>query len=578
MKRWISVLLSVCILASALMLHAGAQVQAQGAYDADPVVFLLGFSTADLYYDDGVSETKERVWNLSADGILDRVKANLPLTLWGLFKAVFLHRYDTLNDAAAKIAEPVLNKMERLTMLPDGSSKYDVSVYPGFADEVPLSFRKSSRNVYLSGIYRALYNQYSRVYVFVADWRLGQLELARQLDDFIQQVKEDSGRDQVTLFGFSQGGQTIGTYLYYYGDRGDVKKAVLETPAIGGTSVPSAALDESMFDVQVGTMIQFAEAYMESEMHYEWLGKLVTLAPLKQSILSIMTTHVLPIARYWGSLWDLIPAKDYDRLKAQYLDAAECAPLIRASDAYHYEVLPHIGEKLRALQAQGMPISIVCNTGNPLLFCGDYESDGILDSANVSGAVVAPYGERLSPPVSGTVCSDPTHCHLSPSMTVDASACYLPENTWFVDGQYHGQCDWDPYTYALLCKLLLEDTLTDVYADPAFPQFAFAQSPADQVNISFSQSGCYVSASDLTVTNLSAQKTMQLTGVTVSGTTLRVQTPRKTVLTPGESVTLTVSGSIPQSARYTPVTVWFTYTDKPIVLHSKTFKTSVLSN
>ena len=569
MKRALCVILSLCILMSAVCLHASAEVLPQGDYDADPVVFLLGYSTANLYYDDGVSDEKECVWNLTADGVVDRLLKNLPKVLWGLFLAVVLQRYDTLNDVAGVIAEPVLQKMERLTMLPDGSSKYDISVYPG-RGEVPLSFRKSSRNVYLTAEYKAFMEAFGRVYVFVADWRFGQVELARQLDAFIQQVKDDSGRDQVTLFGFSQGGQTISTYLYLYGDKGDVKKAVMETPAIGGTTFAAAALDESLFDVPVETMIRFAEAYMESEKHYEWLGRLVTLAPLKKAILSIVYAHVLPIARYWGSLWDMVPVGEYERLKAEYLTDPGCAKLIEESDKYHHEIVPRIGETLRALQAQGMVLSIVCNTGNALLFNSRTNSDGILDSANVSGATAAPLGERLE--VKGGT------QRLSPSMALDVSTCYLPDNTWFVDGQFHGQCDWDAYTYALLCKLTMEDTLTDVYADPAFPQFMFAQSPADRLNISFADSGSFVSASDLTVTNLSAEKEIKLTAVRVRGTGLRVTVPKKTVLAPGESVTLTVSGSVPDTVQYTPVTVMFVTTDKPVLLQTKTFQTSTVSH
>lgn len=568
MKRFCSLLLAVCIVLSCFCLHASAEIQPQSAYDADPVVFLLGYSTADLYYDDGVSAEKERVWNLTADGVVDLLLANLPKVLWGLFKSVVFRRYDTLNDVAAVIAGPVLQKMERLTMLPDGSSKYDISVYPG-RGEVPLSYRKSSRNVYLSAEYRAFMQNYGRVYVFVADWRFGQLELARQLDEFIQQVKDDSGRDQVTLFGFSQGGQTIATYLYYYADKGDVKKAVLETPAIGGTTFAAAALDEKLFDIPVSTMIQFGEAYMETEYHYEWIGKLVSLAPVKKSILSIVYTHVLPIARYWGSLWDMVPAKEYERLKAQYLTDDGCAKLIEASDKYHNEVVPNIGEKLRALQADGMVISIVCNTGNALLFNSKTESDGILDAANVSGASAAPLGKRLD-------VQDGRR--LSPSMSLDVSTCYLPDNTWFVDGQYHGQCDWDPYTYTLLCKLTMEDSLTDVYADPAFPQFAFAQSPADRLNISFAGTGSFVSASDLTVTNLSAEKTVKLLSVRIADTSLRVKLPKDKTLDPGESVMLTVSGSAPREIRYTPVTVTFVTTDDPLLICTKTFRTSTVSH
>ena len=568
MKRILACVLALCTVLSLLALPVHAAPQ-----DADPVVFTLGFSTVDLYYWDGVSDTRERVWNLSADGVLDLAKANLPQALWGLFKAVVFRRYDTLNDAAGKIAAPVLEKMEKLTMLPDGTQKYDLSVSRAVDPDVPLSYGKEYRNVYLSGIYRALRAEYGRVYVFVSDWRLGQVRQARDLDAYIQKVKADSGRDQVSLFGFSQGGETIATYLYYYGDKGDVKRAVMETPAIGGTEFASCILDGDNFNIHTDTMIAFCEAYMETELHYELLARFLPLNWLKDSILSIAYTHVLPITQYWGGLWDLVPAAEYDRLKTRYLDPAASAKLIAESDAYHYDVIPHLGEKLRALQAGGLPISIVCNTGNPLLFC-DVEGDGVLSAANVSGAAVAPYGKRLTA-CAHTACADKTHDHLSPSGTVDASCCYLPENTWFVDGQFHGQCDWDEYTYTLLCKLMLTDELPDVYADPAFPQFAFAQSPADALTIRFDKTGSYTGAGSVTVTNLSASHPVRLCSVRIRGTKLSVDLPRGTVLQPGEAVTLTVSGVLPQDGANTPVCVRYVRTDDKVpLLREKTFRTS----
>ena len=576
MKRILAIILAVSLILSAFVLHANAAQEITEPADADPVVFLLGFTTANLYYDDGVSPTREMVWNLSADGVAERILPNLPKALWGLFKALVFRSYGTLNEAAAAIAEPVLQKMEKLTMLPDGTSKYDLSVYPEWVTD-KLAYQKSYRNVYLGGIYRALLSEYGRVYVFVADWRCGQVELAQQLDDYIQQVKTDSGREQVTLFGFSQGGQTISTYLCCYGDKGDVKRVVMETPAIGGTSFPAAILDEKMFFARTDAIIQFSEAYMETEKHFEFFGKLLNINPLKKSILSIAYTHVLPIARYWGSLWDLIPAKDYDRLKAEYLTDPACAPLIARSDRYHHEILPVMGEKLRALQAQGLPISIVCNTGSPLLLSAKYEGDGILDAANVSGATVTQLGKRfdtLTP--AGTVCADPTHYHFSPSLSIDASSCYLPENTWFVDGQYHGQCDWDPYTYSLLKKLLMSDDLTDIYADEAYPQFQYAQSPADQVTIRFARSGSYTGGNTVTITNLSAQHPIRLHSVSIRSSRQTVVLPKERVLQKGESMTLTVKGDAPENGTYTPVTVVFSNTDEKLpLLRSKTFRTSV---
>ena len=571
MKRIVAILVTLCTLVSLCVLPAHAAPQ-----DADPVVFTLGFSTVDLYYYDGVSETRERVWNLSANGVLELAKANWKQAAWGLVKALLFRRYDTLNDAAGKIAKPVLDKMEKLTKLPDGTDQYDLSVSPAVdKTNIPLSYQKNYRGVYLNGVYRALRAEYGRVYVFVSDWREGQIEQARQLDAYIQQVKADSGKEQVSLFGFSQGGETIATYLYYYGDKGDVKKAVLETPAIGGTAFVTAILGGDL-NIHADATIAFCEAYMESEKHFEILGKFLRLRWLRQPILSIAYTHVLPIAQYWGGLWDLVPCKDYDRLKAQYLDPVASAPLIAQSDAYHYDVVPRLGEKLRALQAGGMSISVICNTGNPLLFC-DEEGDGVLNAENVAGATVADYGKRFSADAcAGTVCADPTHRHLSPSHTIDASSCYLPENTWFIDGQFHGQCDWDPYSYDLICKLMLTDELPDVYADPDFPQFAYAQSAADRFAIRFDEGGSFIGGKTVTLTNLSAEHAVQIRSVTMTGSGLRVRLPGKTVLQPGEQVTLTLTGTAKHGA-YAPVHVRYAYTDEQAPLpREKVFKTSVL--
>ena len=41
---------------------------------------------------------------------------------------------------------------------------------------------------------------------------------------------------------------------------------------------------------------------------------------------------------------------------------------------------------------------------------------------------------------------------------------------------------------------------------------------------------------------------------------------------------LTVSGSAPQDIRYTPVTVTFVTTDDPLLICTKTFRTSTVSH
>ena len=71
-------------------------------------------------------------------------------------------------------------------------------------------------------------------------------------------------------------------------------------------------------------------------------------------------------------------------------------------------------------------------------------------------------------------------------MEIDASYCYLPDNTWFVDGLYHGMTFNEDYTRELAIRLLLTDELTDVFTDPAFPQFRASANMANGSSLSIS--------------------------------------------------------------------------------------------
>ena len=50
---------------------------------------------------------------------------------------------------------------------------------------------------------------------------------AQQLDEYIQSVKEYTGKDRVNLIPVSHGGQVSATYLALYGQKNDVDTAVL---------------------------------------------------------------------------------------------------------------------------------------------------------------------------------------------------------------------------------------------------------------------------------------------------------------------------------------------------------------
>lgn len=101
-------------------------------------------------------------------------------------------------------------------------------------------------------------------------------------------------------------------------------------------------------------------------------------------------------------------------------------------------------------------------------------------------------------------------------MTVDASTAYMPDNTWFVNGLFHGMTYWDNYTRVLLMKLLLTDDLTDVYSDSAYPQFRYTSNPSSTVYFEFENGAPgYIDGNSgmLRVTNVCKESKVRLTAV-----------------------------------------------------------------
>lgn len=147
-------------------------------------------------------------------------------------------------------------------------------------------------------------------------------------------------------------------------------------------------------------------------------------------------------------------------------------------------------------------------------------------------------------------------------MTIDASTAYMPDNTWFVNGLFHGMTFWDYYSRNLMMTLLLTDNITDVYTDPDYPQFKDTTNPSAAVYAQFE--GCEAGSVDgnaggLTITNCCWENELSLSAIHCDGLDLRFKVNPFQKLAPGESITLDFEGEIPQvSAKAASITVYYT--------------------
>ena len=549
---------SVYILAALILLALAAP--ALGAPgDATPLIILQGYSGPQLFLDYGL-ETEQQVWSPALDGDSLRSLADVLLEILPKLIVNAGGNADTVVEKFGEIT-PLLDKLE---MNEDGTSKYNLTPCPHGAENSRWDVMKARGQERLN-TQRAITESMEaavpagRIYVFASDWRRGQAEGAAALHAFIQEVKADAGSGKVNLLGVSYGGQLAAAYLALYGGE-DIERVVMHAPAIHGSRLAVDIMENEDFTFDPVLLLEFAAVYLERELSLNQRFGGTTMEQASDIVLRLARTYIKPIFLKFGSFWDVLPPEDYERMKAAYLDPVENAGIIRRSDIIHNEVMPNIGETLRAWQAKGVKIALICGAGSALVGGNMVNSDRIIDTASTTGASVAALGgtEQASAPAS-PVCADPAHHHLSPDGTIDASGCYLPEQTWFFFGQYHGQGAWDSWVCDIWTKWLYTDEIQDVYSNPEYPQFRDSCNPSDGIEARFSRSvSGYLAGDEDTVLlkNLSAYD-LSVLSVKADGLRLEVPLVNRMVLRPGETAHLHCEGELPTGRRSFTFTVEF---------------------
>lgn len=574
MKKLLCIVLSV-VLAVSSCFFASAMGEVEGKVSDYPVIIVPGYSSTNLYYGESL-ETGESVWGLDFDHVLERVLARIADIGIGLGTFAF----DDAEYITDVLAEEMLVLFEKLRCNPDGTSAYEL--HQDYTDAL------HKNNAYLienrtDTMYRqeveiseeiAYYIGHENIYNFSCDFRMGAESCAAELDAFIQSVKEHSGKDKVNLFAVSHGGQVSATYLALYGHKGDVDNAVLTIPAIGGAGIAHDAM-MACFDFDEECLLRFIENGTMTEENYNWLVKANQLGFI-DTLANSLFPKILPAIGYWGSLWDFIPLAQYEATKAALLDSEESARLIEISDRFHYEILPSMPEKFAKCIENGINISIISGTGNRILTGMNENSDAIITVNASTGATCAPYGKRFA---DGYVQINPCggKDKISPSMEIDASTAYLPDNTWFVDGLFHGMTYKDNYTRVLMMNLLLTDRITDVYSDANFPQFKYSTNASHTVHAAFG--GCDEGilsdeANSLVVTNVGANSYVRILAVECDGIDLQFEVDPSEKLLPGAKTEIAFTGDIPDvSGQVVNVTVYYAMnTITPIGYRTQAFR------
>ncbi len=550
-KKGLSLILSIVLLCSVFLTTVGAAVQFEGEISDYPVIMVAGYSSSELVKVEENGE-RTRIWGLDMNSILDRVINRI----YDLGKGLVLTAKGDAQYLGTVLGEEIEAELEYMKINPDGTSKYNIQVENTAVEEtnmkyildngLPLEYINEDKISYEIAEYVGEEN----MFFYTNDWRQSVYDCAVGLDEYIQKVKEYTGKDKVNIIAVSHGGQVSAVYLSLFGYKQDVDNAVLTVPAIGGAGM---AYDALTGDVAVDEymLVWYLQHGFDADGKYEWLVKAQQFGFL-DNVVKAAVPYIHNVIGYWGSIWDFVPLEYYDELKAQRLDPVENAAIIEKSDMVHYEIMANYHDNLqKCVNDYGINVSIIAGTGVPCVTGLRTNADALIRTTDSTGALCAPYEKRFNDGYTGagTMCSDPTHDHVSPSFEVDASTGFLPENTWYVDGLFHGMTFHDPYSRSLALKNLLTDEIVNVHSDPNYPQFHESTNTNYAVFVRFDSSAeGFVGSNDkyLVIKNLSLNYPVKVTSIIFEGADFVAHTMGMKELAPGQEMKISLTGKLPK--------------------------------
>lgn len=317
-------------------------------------------------------------------------------------------------------------------------------------------------------------------------------DIVEELYQFIQQVKAETGHDKVNIVPISMGGTLANGLLEYHPEViNDLHRVVYVVPALDGSSIVGdvynkrlAFLDpdylyhgflEGLMDAGTAAMIETLVRILPDRLLMKALD--VTVDRLRNEVFANCTM-----------LWALCPSADYESAAAELLAAPEKAAIKAQTDRY-YQAQLHSHANIQKLLDAGVAVFDVVDYDFPLYNVGASwnleNADGVIDlNSTAMGVYSANCGETLPEGYvqQNTHCSNPDHNHISPDRVVDASTGLLPDTTFYFDGQGHESTGRNDVIMKLATALLADDSITDVYSDPNFPQFNAARDTKGLIN------------------------------------------------------------------------------------------------
>lgn len=471
MKKIISVLMTIVMLLCVCLPSVSAATEASAV---TPVIIVRGIDFGGLTYSDGTKALQVNAGDL------------MSLMLKGFWGSLSLQGEETVADGIFEIAkgifEPISCDREGNSLDPDVSM---VQYKGSMAENMDKVYSLGDGGE--EGIVKTAVEKYGaeNVYFFTYDWRKAPVELAAELNEYVETAKSDSGKDKVNIICASMGGMVTTAYMYYYG-YDSINSAVFLSGAQNGTYVCGDALNgrivfESDVLVSLVDSVASDNILLKLYMHiFRALGVMDfitfvandTVANSFDRANDVMLRDCL--ATMCG-LWALCPDEDFDSgLETIFGGHEEEYPVLLEKLAETREFVMSTEETLIGAKESGIKISFVSNYNIglvPVYERANLNGDMVLETELTSNfATVAPLGETLSQDY--LLNADRTY--VSDDRVIDASTALFKDNTWFVKDAPHVAADYGSQFSDFAFTLLESDVQPTVTTFPQYPQFMIA--------------------------------------------------------------------------------------------------------
>lgn len=312
------------------------------------------------------------------------------------------------------------------------------------------------------------------------------MQSAKELDEYIDMVKKQTGHDKVDLLPVSLGGTILTAYLDAYGHK-DINSIVGVVACLNGTDI-------------VADMMARDFNISDEYLHHEYIPTILkesngrgTLGYLINCIL-----HILPQAGFNALLtgamsglldtmvlncpqmWAMVPSYRYEALASRYLSAK---PVLKAKTDRFQQARLNLKQNVLDAVADGVKVNFISGSGlafgeemytffSIMSSSGKVNSDGIINLSSTALGTTGTVGGATIAKQAHDNPDYPGYSYLSPDGTIDISTAVLPDNTWVFLKQYHEVGNND--VVLNLAKALLLGEIENVHSNPAkYPQYNY---------------------------------------------------------------------------------------------------------